>query len=746
MRQSSVQKDGITYAAAISGMDHWQLALALFEQMQRESIQRDHVSYNAAIAACGWREAVALLSEHHKPDAASFGACISACEKSGEWQAAIFLLACMSAALVPMTAVTVAAAISACEKCVQWTMALQIFAEAATTMQLDVVSYNAAIAACEKGSCWEAALTFMRRLPTASFQATAVTFSSVISSCAKSSRWREVMELLGKAPIWEPVSCGAAMRSCVHDWAKVLQLYHEMTFALVYKDADIYSTATTACARAGQVGQMHALLAELESVALNELKRVFRNRSLPLKMFFDFLQKTDAYVAAMSHGRAAPGRCPHCPAACAGRRRPAPGIASWPEALAFLTSPGALPLDVYALGAIVRACEQQGQWLAALGAIEVARQWSVQANVVVCNTAISACAKGQQWQWALELLQGMTLQGVQADVISYSSLVSGYAQARHWADALEVGSRRMAEEPSLPSPNGMTFSAAISACCEEQTWPWALGLLEDMQIRGSSVVVQTAILSALSFGGHWEISLQLAATLSRQQPLTLTTTNVLATALQRCAQWSLVLVLLQQMEQGQGLAQNCTADGITYAAAIAACGAGGRWQDALELWIKGPQNAILLNVAISACGDNLHWRGALQLLSNELSDTVSYNSAITACGNAGRWQHALALFDEMPRKVSVDLVTYNALISAMSPARQWLRALALLALAASATAPALRPNAVTYNAAVAAMEPWRHGLAVVGGALVASVQVDEIGMAAAISVCERGHVWQQPLG
>ena len=42
--------------------------------------------------------------------------------------------------------------------------------------------------------------------------------------------------------------------------------------------------------------------------------------------------------------------------------------------------------------------------------------------------------------------------------------------------------------------------------------------------------------------------------------------------------------------------------------------------------------------------------------------------------------------------------------------------------------------------------PFRHGLAVVAAALVASVQVDEIGMAAAISVCERGHVWQQPLG
>ena len=32
MRQGSVQKDGITYAAAISGMDHWQLALVPWRQ------------------------------------------------------------------------------------------------------------------------------------------------------------------------------------------------------------------------------------------------------------------------------------------------------------------------------------------------------------------------------------------------------------------------------------------------------------------------------------------------------------------------------------------------------------------------------------------------------------------------------------------------------------------------------------------------------------------------------------------
>ena len=36
------------------------------------------------MASCqsDWRNAVALLEEHPAPDAASFGACISACEKS----------------------------------------------------------------------------------------------------------------------------------------------------------------------------------------------------------------------------------------------------------------------------------------------------------------------------------------------------------------------------------------------------------------------------------------------------------------------------------------------------------------------------------------------------------------------------------------------------------------------------------------------------------------------------------------
>ena len=44
----------------------------------------------------------------------------------------------------------------------------------------------------------------------------------------------------------------------------------------------------------------------------------------------------------------------------------------------------------------------------------------------------------------------------------------------------------MCQEASIPSPNVMTFSAAISACSEENSWPWALHMLEEMQMQGFS--------------------------------------------------------------------------------------------------------------------------------------------------------------------------------------------------------------------------------------------------------------------
>ena len=52
--------------------------------------------------------------------------------------------------------------------------------------------------------------------------------------------------------------------------------------------------------------------------------------------------------------------------------------AGWPDAFAILSSPSdGFPLDVYACGAIIRACEQNGQWGAALEALNYALEVSL---------------------------------------------------------------------------------------------------------------------------------------------------------------------------------------------------------------------------------------------------------------------------------------------------------------------------------------------------------------------------------
>lgn len=88
-------------------------------------------------------------------------------------------------------------------------------------------------------------------------------------------------------------------------------------------------------------------------------------------------------------------------------------------------------------------------------------------------------------------------------------------------------------------------------------WQRNLRLLLDIMPRpfvekrfNGCQVVSTALMTALSFGNHWEHCLHIAADLGEK--VTQTTSNALATCLQRSAQWAWVLSLLEQMETGRG--------------------------------------------------------------------------------------------------------------------------------------------------------------------------------------------------
>ena len=60
-------------------------------------------------------------------------------------------------------------------------------------------------------------------------------------------------------------------------------------------------------------------------------------------------------------------------------------LAGWPDALAILSKKtgdrDGIPLDVYACGAVIRACEQNGQWGAALEALHYALEVSLKVGM-----------------------------------------------------------------------------------------------------------------------------------------------------------------------------------------------------------------------------------------------------------------------------------------------------------------------------------------------------------------------------
>ena len=72
-------------------------------------------------------------------------------------------------------------------------------------------------------------------------------------------------------------------------------------------------------------------------------------------------------------------------------------LAGWPDALAILSKkPGdGIPLDVYACGAVIRACEQNGQWGAALEALHYALEISL--KVGMFNGWVGGWKLGRKW-------------------------------------------------------------------------------------------------------------------------------------------------------------------------------------------------------------------------------------------------------------------------------------------------------------------------------------------------------------
>lgn len=223
---------------------------------------------------------------------------------------------------------------------------------------------------------------------------------------------------------------------------------------------------------------------------------------------------------------------------------------------------------------------------------------------------------------ALELLQVVKHKRLPLDAYCYTAVIEACAKAKVWEKALEL-LKEMKDAGISPSP--ITYSVAISACGNAGQWQKALDLLEVMRSKNMPINVIT----------YNEAITALSKAAKSSSPTTKDKTfNQL---------WIKVNELLDQMR-----ADGLEPDGFSYSAAMACCGAQGRWQEALELI-------------------DLMEAGGPRTRPNK----VSYTAAISSCGKSGQVDHAIRLFRQMKEQgLSADRVAYNALFYALRVAKK----------------------------------------------------------------------------
>ncbi|CAJ1395532.1 unnamed protein product [Effrenium voratum] len=260
-----------------------------------------------------------------------------------------------------------------------------------------------------------------------------------------------------------------------------------------------------------------------------------------------------------------------------------------------------------ALGDVTLACEQAGQWQAALGLVEsmrlhrltsrlaeTASGWRLREGAGESGQSLSSKLPDRNQREALEL---RLRSGRRAEVSlaaaamrrfgtprprDYTLVMTAYGRVDMWEEAVALldEMRSCAYDPGV-----INFNCALAACERAGAWQAAMTILDGM--KGSQICPDQlsfmAVLGAVSQQSFWQHGLQ----------------------------------LLTDMESSSE-----APDAMAYSAAMGACGRSKRW------W-----------VAVALLG---------KVKSSELiPDEVMYNTVISACEQSRRWQQALALLREV---------------------------------------------------------------------------------------------------
>ncbi|CAE8680561.1 unnamed protein product, partial [Polarella glacialis] len=202
MRRREMGPDVATFGAALGACaraQQWRKCLELLRSASRsEGLEPNVVLFSSALTSCEkageWEQAFSLLSAIRRHtlrlDVIACSATLSAAGEQSMWRGAVQLLLDMQRSLaVQPNAHSFNAAISGCEKGLQWARALHLLSEMCLSELIpDVFTYSAAVSACEKARRWEQALELLEVMRAQRVPPNAVSYSAAISACQKGQR------------------------------------------------------------------------------------------------------------------------------------------------------------------------------------------------------------------------------------------------------------------------------------------------------------------------------------------------------------------------------------------------------------------------------------------------------------------------------------------------------------------------------------------------------------------------------
>ena len=348
-------------------------------------------------------------------------------------------------------------------------------------------------------------------------------------------------------------------------------------------------------------------------------------------------------------------------------------------------------------------------------------------NVVSFNAAMEACAKAGRWREGMTLLSDLregwgAAAGVRPDVRSYAAVLACLRAGGQWENALELLEEM--EGGGLALPDVGCYGAVMSALGEAGEWERALRLLRRLQRRDEETAGTTA---AEKMGNQSGVLTGLATATDAAVGPNLVCYNAALAACARARAHTPALSLLEEME-GRGVF-----DTRSFNCAMHACRSPGQWRKATELlgrMVKGDRARGLSVGGGGRGGEALAERHATLLLP--CPDAYSFASAITACGGSGQFEMALEILRDM--RVSAGIrptpVVYNAAIAALVRAVNRLDA----------------ASAAGDGAGASTTESWKHARA-----LLVEMR-DDVGIEptvetynAVLAVCQRAGAWEGAL-